>query len=460
MRAFTLEELSTLSTEEAVARQFDDLNFKWLRVWLAATLGFLIPVTSVGFSKGSWAAPVGVLGLVGIAWFLLAVLPIAARRPLVGLWAWRRAPAQLLAGSPRAATLALIAAVSLLILVGTARTDLAMPFQIFLAFFLIGFRLRPTERFFAHALPLLVYVGALLLGQDLMPAGEDSGGMVGGLAVNSLLALGLGLWVNRRARKKILQLFDDQRLAAGEQLRMRQELDYAREIQLSMLPADCPPQGWLDLCSHSTPATEVGGDYYDYFPLVGGSFAVVVGDVAGHGMASGLLLAGVRSCLTLLVEELDQPLAVLAKLNRMVRQTSRRRTLVTLAIVVLDPVARKAKVANAGHPPLLWARRGRVEEILLPSLPLGTELPPSFGMRELELETGDLLLLHSDGLYEGVNDQGEAYGLERLGASLARVPEGADADTTREAVLADFAAFIGTTAQRDDLTLIAIKVVS
>ena len=227
-----------------------------------------------------------------------------------------------------------------------------------------------------------------------------------------------------------------------------------------MLPAECPPQSWLDICSLSLPATEVGGDYYDFFPLPGDRLAVVVGDVAGHGMASGLMLAGVRSCLTILVEELDQPLAVLAKLNRMVQQTARRRMLVTLAIVVLDRERRTAIIASAGHPPALLARHGLVKEVGLPALPLGTRLAPAFAQHEVALAKGDTLLLLSDGLYEAVGAGGDPYGLERLQEVLARQPAEAGASQIQAALVGDLTAFRRSAPQSDDVTFVVVKVLT
>ena len=107
---------------------------------------------------------------------------------------------------------------------------------------------------------------------------------------------------------------------------MREEFDTARRIQLSMLPQGPPNVSWIEVAAASLPATEVGGDYYDYFRISPSQIVVVIGDVAGHGLASGLLLSGVRSCLYLLEKDLASPVEVLDRLNHMVRRTTDRRT--------------------------------------------------------------------------------------------------------------------------------------
>ncbi|HXU31661.1 MAG TPA: PP2C family protein-serine/threonine phosphatase [Thermoanaerobaculia bacterium] len=459
MDPFTLDELSQLSPEQAVANRFDVSNLvraRWFLVlYVLAALG--------GTIAASIGDPRRLAILVPNLLFALASF-FALRR-----WRLSRGSDEgfdralepvrrLIVGHPRAAIVTLLVVLLLSTLIATLGLEAIIPLLVIAGYFVPPFRMRPVERLLIHGTLVLGLLLAALLG---LPLGEDWKGdtaTVAAVVSNQFFALIVGLATSRRRRREILGIFISAQASTKDQLRMRQELDYAREIQLAMLPEGCPPQGWLDICSLSWPATEVGGDYYDYFPLDGGRLAIVVGDVAGHGMASGLLLAGVRSCLTILATELDQPLAVLAKLNLMVQQTARRRKLVTLAIVILDPVRRIATVANAGHPPVFLASAAGVSEIALPSLPLGTQLDPHFGLRELPLETGDVLLLHSDGLYEGEDPFGEPYGLDRLAASLARVPRDIEATAVRDALVADFAAFQGGAPQRDDLTFVVVKV--
>ena len=118
---------------------------------------------------------------------------------------------------------------------------------------------------------------------------------------------------------------------------MREELADARRIQLSMLPEAPPRLGWLDLSGSSLPASEVGGDFYDYLPLDDGRCVVVIGDVAGHGVTSGLVLATLKAGLHLLRSDLTSPVVVFDRLDRMVCDTVRWRVIVTLLVAVFDP---------------------------------------------------------------------------------------------------------------------------
>ena len=117
---------------------------------------------------------------------------------------------------------------------------------------------------------------------------------------------------------------------------MREELEDARAIQLAMLPSSAPEVGWLELQGMSLPATEVGGDYYDFLKIDEDRIAVVVGDVAGHGVASGLLLSGVRAGLHLLRADLVHPHAVVERLNLLVRDSGVSRLFMSLVVALFD----------------------------------------------------------------------------------------------------------------------------
>src|SRR5207249_83659 len=114
---------------------------------------------------------------------------------------------------------------------------------------------------------------------------------------------------------------------------------------------------WADVAGVSLPATEVGGDYYDYF-VVDGRLAIVCGDVAGHGLASGITLSALRSGFTLLRDQLLDPAHVLDRLQEVVTQSSHRRMMVTISVRLLDPETHMATMASAGHPPLLHIHAG------------------------------------------------------------------------------------------------------
>ncbi|HVF61742.1 MAG TPA: PP2C family protein-serine/threonine phosphatase [Thermoanaerobaculia bacterium] len=187
----------------------------------------------------------------------------------------------------------------------------------------------------------------------------------------------------------------------AERERQRVELETARGIQSSILP-DLPPRlNGVDIAHAYLPASEVGGDFYDVLALEDGRLAVAVGDVAGHGVSSGLVMSMAKSALAVQVTFDPEVRPVFATLNRMVFQTARKRLLATLCYVLLDPVRRELVYASAGHLyPYVVSRDGRVLALESTSYPLGVRGLLAIEPRTVKLRAGDVLFMFSDGLVE------------------------------------------------------------
>ncbi len=266
--------------------------------------------------------------------------------------------------------------------------------------------------------------------------------------------------VTRRQRRELLIRWRRELHRHREQRRMREELDDARRIQLSMLPASEPRIPWLDVAGISIPASEVGGDYYDYFTISAESQVIVVGDVAGHGVASGLVLSGVRSCLHLLQETPLEPAEILAKIDRMLRQTTGHRAFMTLLYARFDHDERAVTFAAAGHPPPLvrHATSGEVEELVSEALPLGTRLGSSPEQRSVPFAPGDIFLFFTDGIAETLNARRDLFGDERLRKRLRAVSGDRSAREIRDTLLGDVWSFKADGEQLDDVTVVVAKV--
>lgn len=332
------------------------------------------------------------------------------------------------------------------------------PLNFLLPLVLLVFRLPAGQA----AVPVTVF-WAVTVGRNLLAAAlgraELSLGLLIGVTLIALVVLSLvGRW-SRAMQREFLAVWRRENHRYRERTRMRGELDDARRIQLSMLPRSDPRLSWLEVAGISIPASEVGGDYYDYFRLSETRQAIVVGDVAGHGVASGLLLSGVRSCLYLLKDEPLSPADVLRKLDRMVRQTTGKRSFVTLLYALFEQGTMSLTFSAAAHPPLLRyrARDGVVEELALYALPLGTGIPSSLEERTVEFESEDIFLLYTDGIAETTNGRGDLYGTERLAQRLADTAHDAPAREIRDTLLGDVWAFKGDGLQSDDITLVVVK---
>lgn len=278
------------------------------------------------------------------------------------------------------------------------------------------------------------------------------------IAVATATCLVIAGTVTQLDKRRFLAVWRREHARSRERLRMREEIDYARKIQVSMLPQAPPDIPWLDLSAASLPATEVGGDYYDTFRLTPTRLVLVVADVSGHGLASGLLLSGVRSCLYLLEDDLASPEA-LGRLDRMVRRTTDRRTYVTLLLAVVDQAAGTLAVTSAGHPPLLHYRAaaGVVVPVGSGAPPLGTFADPRYVRHEAAIAAGDLLVIYTDGVIEMLNDHEQPYGEEHLMRAISRAAPGHTAREVRDSVLSDLANWKGSVEQADDITLVVAR---
>jgi sigma-B regulation protein RsbU (phosphoserine phosphatase) len=266
----------------------------------------------------------------------------------------------------------------------------------------------------------------------------------------------VGWWLARRFRRRFLAGWRVAVERGRDQQRLREELALARRVQLSMLPEAMPAIPWLDVAAVCLPADEVGGDYYDFFGEED-ALVVAVADVAGHGLASGLVLATVRSGLALLMEESAPDEHTLQRLDRLIRRGGPR-MLVTLALARFDARRGEVSVTAAGHPPLLLRRAGAgsVHELGAPAVPLGTRLPATWRPAVAAFSPGDAFVLYSDGLVEAENAAGEAYGQARLEGLLTAFDPDAGAAALCAAIIGDLDFFLAGVAPEDDLTVVAL----
>jgi len=242
----------------------------------------------------------------------------------------------------------------------------------------------------------------------------------------------------------------------AEKERLARELELAREIQQSLLPARRLEFGPLGVRATFQPAAEVGGDYFDVFSMAKDRLVVTVGDVAGHGLSTGLLMASLKSSVAALVHEGYAGTELIDKTNRLLMEHGRARTMVTIVVVDVDPVRGRLRLANAGHPPpFLIGGDGGLRELLAGALPMGNRLcrPAS---TECEFPNGARLLLYSDGLVEAAAADGEPFGYDRL-SRLLEENTTLDGDALIARVLEALADYTADVPLADDLTLLVIE---
>jgi serine phosphatase RsbU (regulator of sigma subunit) len=338
---------------------------------------------------------------------------------------------------------------------GAVDTITALSSVLFPPLFLI-FRFRRSEYVaVALCLTLTSFIGGLVLSRSVGRA--VSVHLLVPLITNTFF-VGAAIALMRSERRRFVSEWQVASAGEWDRRRMREELDDARKIQLAMWPDAPPPSTWIDVAGTSLPATEVGGDFFDYYELGEERLAIVIGDVAGHGVPSGLVLAAMKSGLYLLREKLNRPVAAMLELDEMVRESIRWRMLVSLLIAVVDRRGARAITVAAGHPPIVvWsARERRIVRAGHGALPLGTRLHPAYESEEVHIASGDVLLFITDGVTE-LSRHGAMFGDDRLVQVLS---DNADLDASgiRNKLLAELNAFRGDAAQEDDVTLVVAKV--
>jgi serine phosphatase RsbU (regulator of sigma subunit) len=242
--------------------------------------------------------------------------------------------------------------------------------------------------------------------------------------------------------------------AATQKELLEKELAIARDLQLSLVPRDLPAGERVEFATLFEPSAAIGGDYFDILRVSENRIAVVVADVSGHGLSSGLRMAMLKAALLVLVHKAEDPEEILDQLDTLVRAEEDNRFFVTAVLALLDLTTGELLLLNAGHPPTYRLRGGAVEEILLPGSPLGG-LGRDHGRRALTIEGGDILVWLSDGLIEATDPQGEPFGYERVQKALAG-PAGT-ATEVRDRLLASVSAHTRGGQAEDDQTLVVLR---
>jgi sigma-B regulation protein RsbU (phosphoserine phosphatase) len=240
-----------------------------------------------------------------------------------------------------------------------------------------------------------------------------------------------------------------------EQQRVREIFEEARRIQESLLP-DAPPDfAGYDIAGQSRPAESVGGDLFDYLPLPDGRLGIAIADSSGHGLPAALLARDVVTGLRMGMGDGTGLAAVVERLNRVIHRAALATKFASLFYCEAGADG-TLRYCNAGHnPPLLRRPRGFVE-LDRGGTVLGPIPTAHFESAETRLETGDTLLLYTDGVVDRENRRGEPYGTGRLRRVL-RGLAGADAKETVLTILSAVEAHAQGTPSGDDETVVAVR---
>jgi serine phosphatase RsbU (regulator of sigma subunit) len=253
---------------------------------------------------------------------------------------------------------------------------------------------------------------------------------------------------------------------AEEKKRLEEELRIARVIQMSLLPRGQLAVPGLSVSALCVPAREVGGDYYDFFPLGDDRLGVLIADVSGKGTSAALYMAELKGLMLSLSRTCPSPRELLLTANQIISDNLDSRSFITMTYAVIDLARRTMAYARAGHTPLIRRRDGDggpTVEVLSPDgLVLGLRIDGGELFERLltevtlPLERGDVLLMFTDGISEAMNADSDLFGEARL-ATLIEEHGHLPTDELRERILREIEAFVAGAPQHDDMTMILIK---
>ncbi|MBQ0018618.1 MAG: SpoIIE family protein phosphatase [Clostridiales bacterium] len=240
--------------------------------------------------------------------------------------------------------------------------------------------------------------------------------------------------------------------------RIDAELQLAKDIQYSTLPRVYPNGRKMELYANMMAAKEVGGDFYDFYPVMGNKFAVLVADVSGKGIPAAMFMMKAKTLIKSLVETGASPETALTKANEELCENNDSGMFVTVWLGIIDLDTGLIQYANAGHNPPIIIRENKELDF--------SEQKPGFVLAGLEgikyvghevtLEKGETIFMYTDGVTEATNSCNELYGEERLANALRKVA-GMNTRYLCKYVKADVDRFVGAAPQFDDITMMAIR---
>lgn len=306
-------------------------------------------------------------------------------------------------------------------------------------------KVRPGSMGMAHP----IYLGDSLIGTLTIAKSQGAGGFSAVQAnvvhtFSDFLAIQI---VNSRYTEELVR----SRLVS-------RELEIAKTIQRSLLPKTIPRISGYGLAGFCESAHQVGGDFYDVIKISDDSLLLIIADVMGKGIPAAMFAAILRSLLRAVPEWMNQPAALLARVNRLLfEELSGVDMFITAQLVYVDSRARRITAASAGHCPVLLAldESGGVKVISPEGLPLGILPDTVFANQSESIPRNCRVLLYTDGLTEARDARGDFYGQERLASWLRKSAQSRKtAEELKEELAGELAAFQAQSTLNDDQTFL------
>ncbi len=244
-----------------------------------------------------------------------------------------------------------------------------------------------------------------------------------------------------------------------EKERFKSELMVARDMQQKLLPKTLPEIMHLDIAAYSSPAFEVGGDYYDFVTLADNRLCIIIGDVSGKGISAAFYMAEVKGIVLAQASECRSPGELLRKVNRSIRGHIDKQSYITMTALAIDPTNGMVSLARAGHTPLMH-KHGKGVSLLTPKgfgigLVNAAMFDPVLEECDLRLAEGDRILLFTDGVNEAQDEEFNELGYAPL-ETILKNNTSQRAELLLGDVIRQIAEHSGGVAQHDDVTIVTL----
>ncbi|HVX83934.1 MAG TPA: SpoIIE family protein phosphatase [Phycisphaerae bacterium] len=244
---------------------------------------------------------------------------------------------------------------------------------------------------------------------------------------------------------------------ALEKDRLERQVQIAAEVQRRMMPAKPPQFAGLDIAALYVPCFELGGDFYDFIPLGDHSVGMTVADVVGKGLPASLLMASVRAAMRAQADNVYDLDEIVSRVNKSMSMDMRSNEFITLWYGVLDLQTKQLTYCSAGHEPALLIREGQMRELAVGGMVIGVDPEQRYDKEVVQLQSGDVLWVYTDGVPDAMNYSGEKFGKTRMKESLLKYRH-LPAEQICRQMLWETRRFVGLNRRTDDTTIVVVKV--
>jgi sigma-B regulation protein RsbU (phosphoserine phosphatase) len=242
-----------------------------------------------------------------------------------------------------------------------------------------------------------------------------------------------------------------------EKRKLEEELSIAKRIQQSFLPREKPQLPGFDISGINIPSEQVGGDYYDFIPIIPNQIGIVIGDVSGKGIPAALIMAFLRASLIAEIRNNYAIRSIMSKVNNLLFESTAADIYVTAVYGVLDTKNRIFTFTNAGHnAPILRRTDGEMTYLTEGGIALGMFENSKYEERPLGLSPGEVVVFYTDGVTEAKNEKEEEFGTRRLKQVIDDSHQ-LSASQIQENIYKAVEDFTSILHQEDDLTMVVIK---